>query len=895
MLAVRSGMNHPHGCRLYQLKAEELARADEARSSSFTIKLCTEIADQYLIAAENCEDRIHKSTLISLAERWMLDAARLSVVIPNGVPKIDAAMYGSHHGAGTLKNSRELPTEEALILSERSELFGNRYPPIDTVKLLSSVEKLIPWTDGSCIPIGDKLKGFLLNWKLIGEFRTASTVRYNRDHASKSASRPLQRERDIQLPPTDRVELVQGLLRDCTIVASLAAIYQRNRPLLEHIWPGSDHLDNRDGKIEFVRLYFNGDFRIVSIDKRLPISCTQECIYVTDKLNPDNLVPALLEKACMQVRGGYDTRGGSCAQDLLTLTGWLPELLYFRQGEEAIRTRLKQVAELFNTGDVLLTVGTQPLTDQELASIRLIANHAYTVMKIDHRSEGIRLCLQSSWDSLAECSQPTEKGHAHSKADGLQPKSMQEKGGQEVWHSSWFTVHELVAYFHCLTLNWKPTIFQYRKDAHFLWDQDWFLRCSQSSHLFDHPQFVVRASQGKPVWLLLMRHYMGSSASIRPFEEARLCDEDSIRQSPFIGVSASSSDGRRRLIVDGSAHHSHITDERHALLKLEPVPSEILTVIPLCQLDASRRSPPGQTFTLSIFSTHNVQLDLIPPSHTYQAQIVSCWELGTAGGSISNASWSENPQVCLEVPKSGPVILILTSANPQLFVHIYLLHRSKLARFYRLQRQDIVRSSGAYRRASAVIQLDSLQAGRYIIICSTSDPGQCAEFRLIAAHDTALLKLILLPGEDAGKFRKDLTVTLSPGLHKMIMPVKVSRAGNLQLIDRTNQHAGYHELANHAIQYLQGRARRSPLRFSIMWSPAGGEAAAAENIGLSPFEESRSGDRTELVHVVSQEDISIVVERDSSFAGQMMETDESIVLKILSDMEVSLGQWVAEV
>lgn len=77
-----------------------------------------------------------------------------------------------------------------------------------------------------------------------------------------------------------------------------------------------------------MRLNFNGCSRAVLIDDRLPVSKTSRVLHVVDRNNPSLLWPALLEKAYLKVRGGYDFPGSNSGTDLWILTGWIPEQIF---------------------------------------------------------------------------------------------------------------------------------------------------------------------------------------------------------------------------------------------------------------------------------------------------------------------------------------------------------------------------------------------------------------------------------------------------------------------------------------------------------------------------------------------------------------------------------------
>lgn len=85
-----------------------------------------------------------------------------------------------------------------------------------------------------------------------------------------------------------------------------------------------------NGKYVF-RLHFNGCFRKVVIDDRLPTSSSEQTLHVTDRGNPGLLWPALIEKAYLKVRGGYDFPGSNSGTDLWVMTGWVPEQLFLQR------------------------------------------------------------------------------------------------------------------------------------------------------------------------------------------------------------------------------------------------------------------------------------------------------------------------------------------------------------------------------------------------------------------------------------------------------------------------------------------------------------------------------------------------------------------------------------
>lgn len=79
------------------------------------------------------------------------------------------------------------------------------------------------------------------------------------------------------------------------------------------------------------KLNFNGCYRRIVIDDRLPASTDDGNFFVVDRSNERLLWPALLEKAYLKVRGGYDFPGSNSGTDLWVITGWIPEQIFLQR------------------------------------------------------------------------------------------------------------------------------------------------------------------------------------------------------------------------------------------------------------------------------------------------------------------------------------------------------------------------------------------------------------------------------------------------------------------------------------------------------------------------------------------------------------------------------------
>lgn len=154
----------------------------------------------------------------------------------------------------------------------------------------------------------------------------------------------------------NEIDLVQDITTDCSVVASLCAetarmskghgtVASHPQVILDKLLNVSKLLASvmypfdksnlrprisKNGKYMF-RLHFNGCFRKVIIDDRLPAANTSRSLHVVDRQNPQLLWPALFEKAYLKVRGGYDFPGSNSGTDLYIMTGWIPEQVFLQR------------------------------------------------------------------------------------------------------------------------------------------------------------------------------------------------------------------------------------------------------------------------------------------------------------------------------------------------------------------------------------------------------------------------------------------------------------------------------------------------------------------------------------------------------------------------------------
>ena len=204
-----------------------------------------------------------------------------------------------------------ITNKEKIILLRNSKLHGCVFPPWQGPPASNEFDE--DFVDSTDFKLSEEQQAALEGWKRLPD---------SDSHAHQVGS--------------SDVDLVQNITTDCSVVASLCAIYARLQKLESSpndIFQGAIYPQNsvpRNGKY-ILKLHFNGCFRKVVVDDRLPYSQTSRSLHVVDRSTPRNILPALIEKAYLKVRGGYDFPGSNCGTDLWALTGWIPEQLFLQR------------------------------------------------------------------------------------------------------------------------------------------------------------------------------------------------------------------------------------------------------------------------------------------------------------------------------------------------------------------------------------------------------------------------------------------------------------------------------------------------------------------------------------------------------------------------------------
>lgn len=600
--------------------------------------------------------------------------------------------------------------------------------------------------------------------------------------------------------------------------------------------------------------YFNGAFRKVVIDDRLPSSKTARSLHVIDRNNPHFLWPALVEKAYLKVRGGYDFPGSNSGTDLWVLTGWIPEQVFLHNDDSTADDIWGRLYRPFSYGDVVLTIGTGNLTEVEQQELGLVSEHDYAILDMKEIGGRRQFLLKNPWAGAA-------------------PKLLQSSGTQDNNAPSlspgvfWMDCEQVLQNFENLYLNWNPGLFKYREDIHFTWD------LSQGRTLAGcfvrNPQFSIHSETGGTVWLLLGKHFKTDHHHYLKNQGGDL---------GFISLYIFEANGKRVSLSDGALHRGPYVDSPNTLMRLDMPPETTYTVV------VSEQSLPAssQNFTLSAFSTSPVSLATSLDKHLCLSKANGSWAELSAGGNAESAQYSSNPQFSLQVSEKTDLSILLETNDAELATHVKLFW-SHGQRISRARSRDIIADSGDYRRGCALAETRSLEKGIYTIVCSTFAPNQIGRFTLwISSAFPCVVQP--LPSESAGR-----RVTLSgkgvlpPGRDRMRAPLQASRMTRMKLIARNKSSMiGTRPVAPSPV-LMTVELGQGPYSKTLAVSEDGSHCDAASGVRVEDFDLSPS--------LETQDRVWIVIERIGGPGGQV---EDHFEVEALAEERVEIGDWVVE-
>ncbi|KAL3481193.1 hypothetical protein BJX99DRAFT_180328 [Aspergillus californicus] len=816
------------------------AAIDAAEHYMKALSLTTAPNDKNLLDAK-CKEWLTRAETIKVARDWR-----------------SAAHFRDRRSISrSFESTRALTTREEIILLEGAKLNGFIFPPW---KMDPSFEEFKQGTDGEGI-FTDKPD------LRLSELQRAIFGGWKRPHELLSEHVD---EEGAPLTPmmcmSGKTDLVQDVLTDCSVVASLCATTSRSeRGLDENLIPvvypciyrPKNLILSPSGKYMF-RFYFNGCFRKVVVDDRLPSSISSRSLYVIDRNHENFLWPALVEKAYLKLRGGYEFPGSNSGTDLWVLTGWIPEQVFLHNDDVTADEIWSRLFRSFHNGHVLLTIGTGNLTEREQKELGLVSEHDYAILDMKESNGRRQLLVKNPWagaDAVygALLTEP-EPSDLSSNSPSLSPGSF------------WMDCGKVLQNFENLYVNWNPGLFSHQEDIHFTWD------LSNGKGLagcfVKNPQFSISTERGGRVWILLGRHFRTVDS------HAPDADDD---KCGFISLYVFKG-GKRVPLSDGALHRGPYVDAPNTLMRLDMPAETTYTAV------VSEESLPlvSQNFTLSVLSTTPVHIAHAPNKYTCVSKVQSSWTPYTAGGNADSSRYSMNPQFSIELLDPTDVSIVLEPTDHELATHIKLFW-SDGKRIARVRSRDIVADSGEYRRGGALAEKKELDAGKYTIVASTFALDQTGPFTLWVSTNIPC-PVRQLSSEAAGRraILSDIGV-LSPGRDRMLAPLQTPRLSRVKLIARSRKSTIGNRPVGPSPVLMTVELGQGPYKEILATSEDGDHSDSISGVRIDDFDlrpdmEDRGG-------------VWVVLERIGGPGGQV---EDHFEVEALGEERVEIGEWIVE-
>ncbi|KZT69626.1 cysteine proteinase, partial [Daedalea quercina L-15889] len=561
--------------------------------------------------------------------------------------------------------------------------------------------------------------------------------------------------------PLDPQDIVQHIVTDCSVCGSIAVCICHNRHFQTEIGWSSLHpvgscqsAPEPNTDIYHVRLLFNGTYRRVTIDDKLP-TYPDGSLMCLSTGNKQQIWPSLLEKAYMKLMGGYDFPGSDSCVDLHALTGWIPEHVNLKSSNSQRERLWTRIAQGFYNGSCMLTLGTgEKVESVPFNDITLLPVHCYAVIDVSSSLTERELTVLDSWIHT-ESLQLTKAAHASDMEPELSPGTFK---------LSWDAVCN---FFDGVYLSWDPGIFEHQITFHGTWTAGSMSLRGEDKHSC-HFQLQLRtriseAQRGdEDIWVQLTRHI-----------------SDMRRTSEYISLLVNGGDEPSRISpeINPLTLKGEYTNSIHNLVR--SLLDRHILVLHIVAAYEGQRDDVG--FTVTVYSNASISwLEEIPKA-LYHKEVDGVFSSTTAGGHHGYPSFMNNPQYHLRIYQGGSLqnhhskkaTISITLRGPRhIPVNVSLVY-SKGERLTGFGHNESAANSGPYGFGYAHATRD-LPVGDYTLILSTFEPQQLGSFKL-RVESQLPIDLTPIPQEGAGMFKRvcegawtDKTAGGGPGSNRYV-------------------------------------------------------------------------------------------------------------------------------
>eukprot|EP00567_Pseudictyota_dubia_P006409 CAMPEP_0197438408 /NCGR_PEP_ID=MMETSP1175-20131217/5418_1 /TAXON_ID=1003142 /ORGANISM="Triceratium dubium, Strain CCMP147" /LENGTH=899 /DNA_ID=CAMNT_0042968133 /DNA_START=47 /DNA_END=2743 /DNA_ORIENTATION=- len=746
---VSGGANAPSITRDESVVMEKAGRAnsllaqaldlDERGKEDEAIDMYMKAAEIYLEDIKMAEDLERKGmveqTMLDMLKRRLEGALGRIEKLKSGEGGITP--QGAQHLAQTRIEPRSSESPGSLSAAEISVLKRS--------SLIAS-GLFLPWSDEEARTFNYKTPDGK-PWKdpdgllMLSDKQRARIHKWARPHEILSMRGGSSAVAPVMIKAITPYTIRQKCVTDCSFIASLCicAAFERRfkrRLVTSIIYPQDVNgvpIYNPQGKY-MVKFWLNGVARRVIVDDLLPVD--QRGYFLcshTDTKGGLELWVSIIEKAYMKLCGGYDFPGSNSGVDLFSLTGWIPERIFFPEKPDKVRdfeTPVERVWERVYSansyGDCLITMAvSSDITEDKAKQVGLVTGHAYAVLSCIKTSNGTRLLqLKNPWAHQGWKGRYSAKDRTSWK----DPRFCAEVGYNPALASEvddgvfWICWEDVLVYFRNVQLSWNPALFPFRTTVHSFWPKDQG-PSDDSFNVGDNPQYILtmsdKALQKKSsIWILLSRHVTKQEQEGMEVQDyLTLHIHRNTREKDRMWYP-----GGKKCVLRGA-----YTNNCHVLVRYDVAgPEDKYLSLVLSQYQKSH----DLGFTLSCFCTNSFKLGQPMKDQPMSTSISSEWTEPSAGGPIGQEFFRNNPMWSLVVPAEGAFVQTRCSSVKTFAINVLLIEvDSPGKRIHSIDRKPVI-DTGDYRHGFVATNAIWVPGGKYTLVASTFHRGQTGRFQI---------------------------------------------------------------------------------------------------------------------------------------------------------------------
>ncbi|KAA6387507.1 MAG: putative cysteine proteinase [Streblomastix strix] len=354
---------------------------------------------------------------------------------------------------------------------------------------------------------------------------------------------------ESQLLQKDRWNCIQqGYVKDCPLISAIIAMTfmedKINQPLVyDKIYPRNPNnigIYNANGQYH-LRLFFNGDYRMIEIDDLLPcipesISFTQQSQQIQIASGRSTLTgelwASILEKGYLRLFSGYDSISQNFSQIVFAFCQWIPDPSFKLSNIYQHDYEYQKLMKRIQSGDVLVEVviSKDQLTQSQEKKLGLHTNHSYALL------DAIQMFgVGSTVHGIKKVGPPQLQ-----EVTGFIPVESEEQCEKD--GTFYIELSEIQKYFNNENLCWNPQLLPFRQEVHFAYKELYYKIEDKTVRNRFCPQFLMfKSSKEQKIWLLLNKHYQGKSYSIFDAKKedeklyfiVSICTHDNPQEIPY--------------------------------------------------------------------------------------------------------------------------------------------------------------------------------------------------------------------------------------------------------------------------------------------------------------------------------------------------------------------------